>query len=301
MSYFDINRSGELTIFIRVVELGSFSAVARACDMTPSAVSKLIARLEKRLGVRLLNRSTRQFQLTSEGCQFYEQGLQILSELDELEQSVTANHSPKGRIRIHTSFSYWTHFLLPCISLFNQRYPQIELEAHLSDEVINLVEQRIDVAIRTGPLKSSNLVARSLGSTHKHYVCSPRYITQCGCPQHPDELSEHQLLDVSYQRQNKTWLFKKENQEITLVPTQVLRVNHGEAILQLALADAGIAQLNEFQVRKALEQKQLIKILEDWNVNASEEFHAVWIGHDKYVPKRVRVFLDFLVEHANIS
>ncbi|CAI3118204.1 HTH-type transcriptional regulator DmlR [Acinetobacter calcoaceticus] len=269
--------------------------------MTPSAVSKLIARLEKRLGVRLLNRSTRQFQLTSEGCQFYEQGLQILSELDELEQSVTANHTPKGRIRIHTSLSYWTHFLLPCISLFNQRYPQIELEAHLSDEVINLVEQRIDVAIRTGPLKSSNLVARSLGNTHKHYVCSPAYITQCGCPQHPDELSEHQLLDVSYQRQNKTWLFKKENQEITLVPTQVLRVNHGEAILQLALADAGIAQLNEFQVRKALEQKQLTKILEDWNVNASEEFHAVWIGHDKYVPKRVRVFLDFLVEHANIS
>lgn len=301
MSYFDINRSGELAIFIRVVELGSFSAVARACDMTPSAVSKLIARLEKRLGVRLLNRSTRQFQLTSEGCQFYEQGLQILSELDELEQSVTANHTPKGRIRIHTSFSYWTHFLVPCISLFNQRYPEIELEAHLSDEVINLVEQRIDVAIRTGPLKSSNLVARSLGSTHKHYVCSPRYITQCGCPQHPNELSEHQLLDVSYQRQNKTWLFKKDNQEITLVPTQILRVNHGEAILQLALADAGIAQLNEFQVRKALEQKQLIKILEDWNVNASEEFHAVWIGHDKYVPKRVRVFLDFLVEHANIS
>lgn len=301
MSYFDINRSGELAIFIRVVELGSFSAVARACEMTPSAVSKLIARLEKRLGVRLLNRSTRQFQLTSEGCQFYEQGLQILSELDELEQSVTANHSPKGRIRIHTSFSYWTHFLLPCISLFNQRYPQIELEAHLSDEVINLVEQRIDVAIRTGPLKSSNLVARSLGSTTKHYVCSSAYIEQYGCPQHPDELSEHQLLDVSYQRQNKTWLFKKENQEITLVPTQVLRVNHGEAILQLALADAGIAQLNEFQVRKALEQKQLIKILEDWNVNASEEFHAVWIGHDKYVPKRVRVFLDFLVEHANIS
>lgn len=301
MSYFDINRSGELAIFIRVVELGSFSAVARACDMTPSAVSKLIARLEKRLGVRLLNRSTRQFQLTSEGCQFYEQGLQILSELDELEQSVTANHSPKGRIRIHTSLSYWTHFLLPCISLFNQRYPQIELEAHLSDEVINLVEQRIDVAIRTGPLKSSNLVARSLGSTTKHYVCSSAYIEQYGCPQHPDELSEHQLLDVSYQRQNKTWLFKKENQEITLVPTQVLRVNHGEAILQLALADEGIAQLNEFQVRKALGQKQLIKILEDWNVNASEEFHAVWIGHDKYVPKRVRVFLDFLVEHANIS
>lgn len=301
MSYFDINRSGELAIFIRVVELGSFSAVARACDMTPSAVSKLIARLEKRLGVRLLNRSTRQFQLTSEGCQFYEQGLQILSELDELEQSVTANHRPKGRIRIHTSFSYWTHFLLPCISLFNQRYPQVELEAHLSDEVINLVEQRIDVAIRTGPLKNSNLVARSLGSTHKHYVCSPAYITQCGCPQHPDELYEHQLLDVSYQRQNKTWLFKKTDQEITLVPTQVLRVNHGEAILQLALAGVGIAQLNEFQIRKALEQKQLIKILEDWNMNASEEFHAVWIGHDKYVPKRVRVFLDFLVEHANIS
>lgn len=220
MAYFDINRSGELAIFIRVVELGSFSAVARACDMTPSAVSKLISRLEKRLGVRLLNRSTRQFQLTSEGCQFYEQGLQILNNLDELEQSVTANHIPQGRIRIHTSLSYWTHFLLPCISLFNQRYPQIELEAHLSDEVINLVEQRIDVAIRTGPLKSSNLVARSLGSTHKVYVCSPAYIEQHGCPEHPDELHEHQLLDVSYQRQNKTWLFKKADQEINLTPLE---------------------------------------------------------------------------------
>lgn len=301
MSYFDINRSGELAIFIRVVELGSFSAVARACNMTPSAVSKLISRLEKRLGVRLLNRSTRQFQLTSEGCQFYEQGIQILNDLDELEQSVTANHIPKGRIRIHTSFSYWTHFLLPCISLFNQRYPEIELEAHLSDEVINLVEQRIDVAIRTGPLKSSNLVARSLGSTHKVYVCSSAYIEQHGCPEHPDELHEHQLLDVSYQRQNKTWLFKKATQEISLTSSKVLKVNHGEAILQLALAGAGIAQLNEFQIRNALQQKQLVKILEDWNIHASEEFHAVWIGHDKYVPNRIRTFLDFLVEHASIN
>ncbi|NUE94593.1 LysR family transcriptional regulator, partial [Acinetobacter seifertii] len=274
---------------------------ARACDMTPSAVSKLISRLEKRFGVRLLNRSTRQFQLTSEGCQFYEQGLQILNNLDELEQSVTANHMPQGRIRIHTSLSYWTHFLLPCISRLNECYPQIELEAHLSDEVINLVEQRIDVAIRTGPLKSSNLVARSLGSTHKVYVCSPAYIEKYGCPQHPDELHEHQLLDVSYQRQNKTWLFKKADQEINLAPSKVLKVNNGEAILQLALADVGIAQLNEFQIQNALQQKQLVKILEDWNIKAFEEFHAVWIGHDKYVPKRVRVFLDFLVEHALIS
>lgn len=171
----------------------------------------------------------------------------------------------------------------------------------MSDEVINLVEQRIDVAIRTGPLKSSNLVARSLGSTQKHYVCSPAYIEKYGCPQHPDELHEHQLLDVSYQRQNKTWLFKKADQEINLAPSKMLKVNNGEAILQLALADVGIAQLNEFQIQNALQQKQLVKILEDWNIKAFEEFHAVWIGHDKYVPKRVRVFLDFLVEHALIS
>lgn len=107
---------------------------------------------------------------------------------------------------------------MPCISLFNERYPQIELEAHLSDEVINLVEQRIDVAIRTGPLKSSNLVARSLGRTQKHYVCSPTYIEKNGYPQHPEQLYEHQLLDVSYQRQNKTWLFKKTIKKSHLLP-----------------------------------------------------------------------------------
>lgn len=121
MSYFDINRSGELAIFIRVVELGSFSAVARACNMTPSAVSKLISRLEKRLGVRLLNRSTRQFQLTSEGCQFYEQGIQILNDLDELNNRLPQIIYRKGELEsipvFHIGYTFYCHALVCLINV----------------------------------------------------------------------------------------------------------------------------------------------------------------------------------------
>src|SRR5690606_14942561 len=151
------NRSGEMEVFVRVVELGGFSHAARALQMTPSAVSKLIARLEARLGARLLNRSTRQLQLTPEGCAFYERATRILADLEDAERAVGVGEQAVGRVRINTSASYFNHVLAPVLPQFIALYPGVSLDIVQTDAVVDLLAERTDVAIRAGPLKSSSL------------------------------------------------------------------------------------------------------------------------------------------------
>ncbi|MCR3858512.1 LysR family transcriptional regulator, partial [Pseudomonas aeruginosa] len=160
MARLEVNRSGELEVFARVVESGGFSAAARRCGMTPSAVSKLITRLEQRLGTRLLNRSTRQLQLTPEGCTFYERGVRILADLEEAERCASENAAPRGRLRVNANVPFGHHFLLPLVPEFLAQHPEVTLDIVLTDEVVDILEQRTDVAVRAGPLKSSSLVAR---------------------------------------------------------------------------------------------------------------------------------------------
>lgn len=163
MARLDVNRSGELEVFVRAVELGGFSAAARALGMTPSAVSKLVSRLEARLGARLVNRSTRNLQLTPEGCVFYERGVRVLAELDETERGAATGSTPRGRLRVHANVPLGRHYLLPLVPEFLAAHPDITLDIVLTDQVIDLLEQRTDVALRSGPLKDSQLVARRLG------------------------------------------------------------------------------------------------------------------------------------------
>ena len=129
----DINRSGELEVFVRVIETGGFSAAARTLEMTPSAVSKLVARLEQRLGTRLLQRSTRQLQLTPEGCAFYERGLRVLADLEEAERCASAHAEPRGRLRVNSNVPFGQHFLLPLLPAFLQRNPQVGVDLTLND------------------------------------------------------------------------------------------------------------------------------------------------------------------------
>lgn len=151
MAHLDVNRSGELEVFVRSVELGGFSAVAPALGMTSSAVSKLVARLEARLGARLLNRSMRNLQLTPEGCVFYERGVRVLAELDETERGPRA--MPRGRLRVDANVPLGRHYLLPLAPAFLDAYPDIALGIVLTDQVVDLLEQRTDVAIRSDSLK----------------------------------------------------------------------------------------------------------------------------------------------------
>lgn len=301
MSAPDINRSGQLEIFVRVIEAGSFSAAARALDMSPSAVSKLVARLEQRLGTRLLQRSTRQLQLTPEGCAFYERGLRVLADLDEAERCASAHAEPRGRLRVNANVPFGHHFLLPLLPMFLARHPQVGVDLVLTDEVIDLLEQRTDVAVRAGPLKSSSLVARRLGATRMMIVAAPAYAARHGLPEDANALLAHNRLDIGHARAQAGWPVLQQGQVQVVPPSGNARASDGEAVRRLAVAGLGLARLAAFQAQADIAAGRLLPVLEHANPGDLEEVHAVFVGQGGTLPLRVRALLDFLVEHVDLG
>ncbi|HZH02700.1 MAG TPA: LysR family transcriptional regulator, partial [Myxococcaceae bacterium] len=166
----EFNRSAEMEVFVRVVERAGFSAAARSLRMTPSAVSKLIARLEARLGARMIIRSTRGLQLTPEGCNFYRRCVRLLADMEEAEHEAASGASPRGRLRINVNVPFGLHCLLPSLPEFLARHPEITVDVTLTDQVIDLLHERADIAVRVGPLAPSGLAARKLGTSRMAVV-----------------------------------------------------------------------------------------------------------------------------------
>ncbi|RYB92864.1 LysR family transcriptional regulator [Ciceribacter ferrooxidans] len=301
MSRTEINRSGEMEVFVRIVEQGGFSAAARACRMTPSAVSKLVARLEARLGTRLVNRSTRAFQLTPEGCAFYERATRILADIEEAERAAGAGEQPVGRIRLNTSASYATHILAPILPEFLDRYPEITLDLVQTDMIVDLLAERTDVAVRAGPMRSSSLVARKLGETRMVVVASPAYLARFGMPQGIGDLDRHNRLGFGYVRTVDGWPMLKDGETVIVPAVGRIQASDGEALRRLALEGNGLARLAEFTVREDIAQGRLVPVLEDLNPGDREAFHAIHIGQGGPLPSRVRALLDFLAERGRIS
>ncbi|MFT3996854.1 MAG: LysR family transcriptional regulator [Asticcacaulis sp.] len=291
----DINRSGEMEVFVRVVERGGFAAAARDLRLTPSAVSKLISRLEARLGARLINRSTRRLLLTPEGQVFYERSVRVLSDLDEAEGTVAAKDAPSGRLRISVNMPVGRRLLLPLIPDFLRLYPGIELEVSLTDTVIDLYEQRTDIALRNGPMKSSGLMARKLGQTSLDIVAAPAYLAQHGTPETPDDLISHNGLSFTYARQTNGWPLRIDGEIREFPVTGNLRVSDGESLLAMTLAGMGMSRLAGFMTREYLADGRLVRVLDRYNPNETEEMYAVWMGQT-HQPARIRAFLDFLGE-----
>jgi len=301
MARLDVNRSGEMEVFVRVVELGGFSAAARAFRMTPSAVSKLVARLEARLGVRLINRSTRKLLLTAEGAAFYERSTRLLADLDEAERTASAGEHPVGRIRLNTNASFGTHILAPLIPQFLQLFPEVSLDIVHTDAVVDLLAERTDVAVRAGPLQSSRLIARKLGATRMVIVASPDYLARHGTPDSPATLDAHNRLGFSYVRIRDSWPLLVDGQIIALPSLGPVQISDGEGLRHLALAGVGLARLAAFAVAADIEAGRLIPVLEDYNPGDLEEVHAVYLGQGGPLPARIRALLDFLAEHARVA
>ncbi|WP_114968667.1 LysR family transcriptional regulator [Rhodoferax ferrireducens] len=300
MARLEVNRSGEMEVFVRVVELGGFSAAARAFGMTPSAVSKLVGRLESRLAVRLLNRSTRQVQLTPEGCVFYERSVKVLADLEEAERGAATNDAPRGRLSVNANVAFGEHILLPLVPEFLARHPDITLDIVLTDEVIDLLGLRTDVAVRAGPLKSSTLLARKLGETRMLIVAAPAYLARHGVPSQASDLALHNRLGFNYARAMEGWPLLENGHTLYVATNGNAQVSDGEALRRLVLAGLGLARLAAFQVKDDLAAGRLKTVLEDCNPGDAEKVHAVFLGQGGYLPSRVRALLDFLVEKVRL-
>jgi DNA-binding transcriptional LysR family regulator len=301
MARLDVNRSGEMEVFARVFELGGFSAAARALRMTPSAISKLVGRLETRLGARLVNRSTRKLQFTPEGQLFYDRSIRLLADMDEVERSVAQAEVPSGKIRVSVNVPVGRLLLLPIVPAFLETYPKLSLEISLTDQVIDLLEQRTDVALRSGPLKSSQLIARKLGAARMMVVGSPDYFARYGVPKTPSDLARHNRLGFSYARMAKGWPFIDDGVERTIAPSGNVQVSDGDALRALAIGGVGLVRLVSFMVRDDIAANRLVPVLEEFHPGDLDELHAVYLGQGGLLPIRIRVFLEFLAERIKIG
>lgn len=301
MARVEANRSGEMEVFVRVVEEGGFSAAARAARMTPSAVSKLVARLEGRLGARLVNRSTRALQLTPEGCAFYERATRILADIEDAERRAGAGEQPVGRIRLNTSASYATHVLAPVLPEFLERHPGVTLDLVQTDAVVDLLAERTDVAVRAGPLKSSRLVARKLGETGMVIVGAPAYLARHGAPATAEDLEGHSRLGFGYVRAVDGWPLRKGGGTVVVPVAGRVQASDGEALRRLALGGSGLARLAAFSAREDIAAGRLVPVLEHLNPGDREAFHAIHVGQGGPLPSRVRALLDFLAERGRVT
>lgn len=290
-----------MEVFVQVVEQGGFSAAARVCHMTPSAVSKLVARMETRLGARLVNRSTRAFQLTPEGCAFYERATRILADIEDAERNAGAGEQPVGRIRLNISASYATHILAPVLPEFLDLYPKVTLDIVQTDRVVDLLAERTDVAVRAGPMRSSSLVARKLGDTAMVIAGAPAYLARFGEPHTIEDLERHNLLGFGYVRTVEGWPLKTEKETLVVPTAGRVQASDGEALRRLALGGSGLARLAAFTVRDDIAAGRLVPVLEALNPGDREAFHAVYIGQGGPLPSRVRALLDFLAERGRVS
>ena len=287
---------GEMRVFVRSVELGGFSAAARDLDLTPSALSKLVTRLEDRLGVRLMNRTTRKLALTAEGEAYFASAKRILADIDAAEMEVTRfSGSPKGLLRINAGVAFGMHQLAPALPRFLERYPEIELDITLTDRLIDLVEEGADVAIRNGHLRDSSLVARRICDLHRVICASPGYLKKHGVPKTPQDLLAHNCISISGAPQLRRWPFDTKNGIELIDVTGNVNANNAETLLQLAATGLGIIRLTDVIVGDGIRAGWLAPLFEGVHHREPVPLSAVYLP-GKHKSPRVAAFVNFMVE-----
>ncbi len=282
--------------FVKAVEAGGFSAAARQLGLTPSALSKLVSRLEDRLGAQLMQRTTRRLQLTVEGEAFFGRARTILAAMDEAESEVTeAVSSPRGLLRIHCGSTFGMHQLAPAIPRFQERHPSVSLELTISDERLSMMQEGVDLAIRIGPLEESSLVARRICNLERVICAAPAYLARYGTPRTPDDLQQHNCLWITSLPQLKRWPFDTDDGIRVVNVSGNIAANHAETVMQLALAGVGITRLADVVVATALRAGTLVPILTDWHHVEPVPLYVTYPSGRNLSPK-VRAMVEFLVE-----
>jgi len=276
--------------YVRVIETGSFSAVARELGTSQPRVSKQIAALESQLGVRLIRRSTRKLSMTQEGERLYVEARRIVEEVSEVESHLKGAGQPQGSLRIACPPVFAQLKLLPLAASFMQQYPQLTLEFSVYDRFVDLVEDGIDLAIRIGELADTGLHARRLGTARRICVASPKYLREFGTPKTPADLPAHNCILYTLLATGATWPFEGMPVKVT----GRARGNSPEVVTTMARSGLGIAMAPHFLFTDALAAGDLREILKDWPVPGLP-IHALYLAR-RYVPARIRLFVEYAAQ-----
>lgn len=295
------SRTEDLRLLVAVVDSGGFSAAARLADVPVAKVSRAVQRLEQQLDTPLLNRTTRSVTLTTEGRAFVErvrEGLALLAQAEE--QTRLSRERPSGPLRVDAATPFVLHQLVPLIGAFREQYPGIELELSASDDIINLLEQRTDVAIRIGRLEDSTLHSRMLGRSPLHLVASPQYLDRHGLPASPTALRDHQLLGFLNAGNLNVWPVEGLDSSGPNISPR-LTTSSGEVMRQLCLAGQGIACLSRFMIQEDLTHGRLVSLLADRLISPHqrEQVQAVYYRNTA-LSSRIGAFLDFITPRLRL-
>ncbi|MET3448623.1 LysR family transcriptional regulator [Ralstonia sp. 1138] len=291
-----MDRVSDLEFFTQLVKQGSLAALARELGVTPPAITARLAQLEKRLGVRLLNRTTRRLSVTHEGEIYLATGARLLEELQELEQMVSSSRgTPKGLLRINATFGFGRRHVAPAIVEFARRYPEVEVQLELTDRSVNLADKAFDIGIWFGTVPDSRMVARKIVNNKRMLCASPDYLERAGMPQVPRDLQSHQCIvlresDAAY----GTWYLTRGARQETIKVRGVLSTNDGETGVLWALAGYGILMRSEWDIHEHVRAGRLVPVLGDWALPVADIF-AVYPERANLSAK-VSAFIDFLTD-----
>lgn len=285
--------------FVRAVELGSFSALARAWNVKPSSISRRIAALEEELGVRLLARTTRKLSPTEAGQRLYERARASLNELDEaLRAAAEMTEVPRGRLRASAPIAFGQRFLAPLLGAFHAAHPEVELELGLHDRYVDLVGEGWDIAIRAGHVRDEGLVARRLAPNDRVLVASPRYLDARGRPSSPQDLAEHAALRFRYVDSDDRWWFRSGDDTERVAVAGPIASNSGELLIAAAEAGLGITLVPRWLAFAALSAGRVEAVLPDWEVTATDFDSQLSLLYPsrRLLPAKVRTFVRFLTQ-----
>lgn len=291
-----------MSVYVKVVETGSMTAAANACGMSTTMVGNHLRALEQRLGVSLLNRTTRKQNLTEFGGQYYQRCLEVLGLVADSEQMAEQVHSgiPRGTLRITAPPAFGTERLAPALSEFARRYPEIKLYVILSNQRMDLIDSGFDAAIRLGELEPSSLIARPLQDYTITLCASPEYLARRGTPHTPAELQQHDCLGFAYpstddwRDADKQWRMRGEEGEVEVAVTGSLTINSSQALRQVAVRGMGIVMLPDALIQPDLQSGKLVALLPSYQL-PSRPLHLLY-RQDRHRLPKLRVFVDFIME-----
>lgn len=281
--------------FCAVANAASFVKAAKMLGISPALTSKYVGQLEERLGVQLLNRTTRSLSLTESGRAYLTSAERLVSEFDEIEATVQeCQNSPRGEIIVSAPKAFGESQLIKAVAEFLKTYPDIAIDLRLTDRFVDIVDEGIDVAVRVGSLKDSSLIARKLSSVKIFLSATPQYLEQNGTPLEPSDLEQHSCIDDANFQGGQMWPFVVNGEKITVKAKGRFRANSAKAAREIALSDLGIVMCPDHIVEADIAAGRLIMLLQDYNA-FDLGLYAVY-PHNRHLAVKVRVFVDFLAK-----